>query len=573
MMTGRKLQVFTKRIICMVSVLAMVLISLAASPVTVHAASYTGMKLPSDKVLASYVKKYVVKEKSTYDGGKTYFDVYSMNTEALEALPLKERAKIAATMSNCSWGTLSSSKKKTSKYINELGRGFSSTNYDYIDVSEAPSFFAEYAKNLNVDNWDTMEDRLFRFTSQFYYYFQKKNDVYVKDYYLEKYDQVLDTITIIDGKIESGAKNCKLLTKETRYLKVNGRYGNHKVNVYLVTKPGTIKYKSVNAKNGKTKTYKKKYTSIETAIDKEVLKGSFTDKQIKNMITVTAANEELAGSLHEKLLKGESFTLKIDAPENEAKGILKDLHRLMRIKSGGYTFMCDVKTTISDTCVYVGVSKDYANVYKKSGEFVRRLETQYKAKAAARLAESGYWWSSDSFKNVDSSQLSYLANTSFADMSEAGKLFAIMYSGIFDCVWEHPNDGSLQMVYSYDHYDMGADTYAEALQKLMDGKASGVCQVYAMYEKLVFRMLGFECYSCSNGNINHAWTVVKVTNKAGKELWVPFDYGIGPSSGLMVSEEVREKYIATEEMRYALYLENVAEAPKYRNFTMEDFFE
>ena len=244
-------------------------------------------------------------------------------------------------------------------------------------------------------------------------------------------------------------------------------------------------------------------------------------------------------------------------------------------KSGGYTFMCDVSTTMSDTCVYVGVSKDYANVYKKSGEFVRRLEAQYKAKASSRLSEIGtigrYY--SNAFKNLDEPQLSYLANTSFADLSEAGKLFALMYSGIFDCVWEFPNDGSLQMVYSYDHYDMETDTYAEGLQKLMDGKASGVCQVYAMYEKLVFRMLGFECYSCSSGNINHAWTVVRVTNNVGKEMWVPFDYGIGPSEGLMVSEEVREKYLATEEMRYALYLENVADAPKYKNFTMEDFFE
>jgi hypothetical protein len=551
----------------------MIAVSLLTSGVTVHAASYTGMKLPSDKVLASYVKKYVIEDKSTYDGGKTYFDVYSMNTEALAALPVKERAKVVATMVNCNWGTLSSSKKKTNKYLSKLRKTTGSTVYDYIEPSEAPAFFTEFAKNLNVGEWNTIEDMLAGFTHSFYYYYQRKNDVYPKDCYLEKYDQVLDTLTIIDGKIESGAGCCKLLLKENRYVRVNNRFGTHKVSVYLITKPGTVKYRSLSEKNGKTKTYKKKYTSIEATVDKEVLNGSFTKKQIKNMITVTAANEELADSLHEKLLKGESFTLKIDAPESEAKVILKDLHRLMCKKSGGYTFMCDVSTTMSDTCVYVGVSKDYANVYKKSEEFFRRLEAQYKARANERLADSGYWWSSNTFKNVDNSQLSYLANTSFADLSDAGKLFALMYSGIFDCVWEFPNDGSLQMVYSYDHYDMGTSNYAEGLQKLMDGKASGVCQVFADYEKLVFRMLGFECYSCSSGNINHAWTVVRVTNNVGKEMWVPFDYGIGPSEGLMVSEEVREKYLATEEMRYALYLENVADAPKYKNFTMEDFFE
>ena len=501
------------------------------------------------------------------------YTAYSMNTEALAALHVKEKAKVAATMYNSQWNTLSSKKEKTAMYLLKLGLAFNPYNYDYLDSSEAISFFSEFAKNLNVRDWETIEDFLGRCTRMYCYYLENKSDAYARDFYLDNYNQVLDTITVVDGKIESGSKYCKLIFKGNRSMQVGSRYGNHKVSVYLVTKPGTIKYKSVNTKNGKTKTYKKKFTSIVAAIDKEVVNGQFTDQQIKNMITITAANENLASTIHERLLNGEALALKIVAPKKEAEVILKDLHKLICAKTGGYTFACDVSATVSDTAVYIKVSEDFADVYKKSGEFVRRLETQYKAKAAARLAESGYWWSSDSFKNVDSSQLSYLANTSFADMSEAGKLFAIMYSGIFDCVWEHPNDGSLQMVYSYDHYDRGADTYAEDLQKLMYGKASGVCQVYAMYEKLVFRMLGIECYSCSNGNINHAWTVVKVTNKAGKELWVPFDYGIGPSSGLMVSEEVREKYIATEEMRYALYLENVAEAPKYRIFTMEDFFE
>ena len=119
---------------------------------------------------------------------------------------------------------------------------------------------------------------------------------------------------------------------------------------------------------------------------------------------------------------------------------------------------------------------------------------------------------------------------------------------------------------------MGANTYAEALQKLIDGKAEGVCQVFASYERLIFESLGFETYVRNNGNINHAWTVVKVTNKAGKEMWVPFDYNIGPATGLSVSEDVRQKYLATEEMRYALYLDGLEGAPNYRNFTLDDFF-
>ena len=165
-----------------------------------------------------------------------------------------------------------------------------------------------------------------------------------------------------------------------------------------------------------------------------------------------------------------------------------------------------------------------------------------------------------------------MINTPFVDLSDAAKLYAIQLSGIFECKFDHPTDGSLQMVYVKNQDGLEL-TYTKSLQKLMDGKAEGKCSVYADYENIIFNALGFESYIIyDNYTLTHAWTVVRVKNNSGKELWVPFDYGIGPAPDLDVREEVRKKYLATEEMRYAYYLSVVPGDPNYKNFTLDDFF-
>ena len=60
-------------------------------------------------------------------------------------------------------------------------------------------------------------------------------------------------------------------------------------------------------------------------------------------------------------------------------------------------------------------------------------------------------------------------------------------------------------------------------------------------------------------------------NTKGKVIWVPFDYGIGPSESLNVSKKIRNKYLKTEKMRYKVYLTVLKGAPKKKNFTMADF--
>lgn len=153
----------------------------------------------------------------------------------------------------------------------------------------------------------------------------------------------------------------------------------------------------------------------------------------------------------------------------------------------------------------------------------------------------------------------------FYELSDAMKIYVIDKTRYFDCRFTKSEFGMLY-VYKYD-----SEEGYKGMKLLLDGEASGVCQVYAEYEKLVFDQLGIECYPCSNSGINHAWTVVRATNSKGKELWIPFDYGIGPSTGLAVSDEVWEKYLSTEEARYELYLHDIEYAPKYKNFTDEDF--
>ena len=99
----------------------------------------------------------------------------------------------------------------------------------------------------------------------------------------------------------------------------------------------------------------------------------------------------------------------------------------------------------------------------------------------------------------------------------------------------------------------------------------GVCSVYATYEKLLFTQLGIKVWRCTDSNIGHAWTVLKVKNSVGKTLWVPFDYGIGPAEKLIINEKIRKKYLRTEKMRYKLYLSKVKGAPKKKNFKISDF--
>jgi hypothetical protein len=163
-----------------------------------------------------------------------------------------------------------------------------------------------------------------------------------------------------------------------------------------------------------------------------------------------------------------------------------------------------------------------------------------------------------------SSQDKLVLNKNFCDLSAAMKIWVIDASAYFSIYYSN-----YVMKYTGQYTAKG---YGSAgMKRLLDNKAQGVCQDFAEYEQLLFNQLSITNYIRTNFNINHAWTVVKVKNSKGKTLWIPFDYGIGPSETLSVSKTIRNKYLKTEAMRYKLYLKGIKGAPSKKNFKTSDF--
>lgn len=153
----------------------------------------------------------------------------------------------------------------------------------------------------------------------------------------------------------------------------------------------------------------------------------------------------------------------------------------------------------------------------------------------------------------------------FCDLSDAMKIYALDISQYFNS-----NYAEYSMKYSYT----GSLTSKnhENMKILYENKAAGVCSSFASMERLLFDQFGITNYYNASGMLNHAWSVVKVENSAGKTLWIPFDYGIGPSGVGDVTDEEYDRYLSTETKRYKLYLGGIPGAPKKRNFTYRDFY-
>ncbi|WP_167956935.1 hypothetical protein [Anaerosporobacter faecicola] len=166
--------------------------------------------------------------------------------------------------------------------------------------------------------------------------------------------------------------------------------------------------------------------------------------------------------------------------------------------------------------------------------------------------------------NEINSQEALLLNHTFGELSDAMKIYAIDYSTYFSCYFSRPDFG---MVYKTDY----TSTYGyKAMKTMYENKAEGVCMIFARYECILFEQLGMTNYYNSSYQINHAWSVVKVKNSKGKILWIPFDYGIGPSPSLVIDPS-QAKYIDTEKKRYKLYLNGIKGAPSKKNFNEDDF--
>ncbi len=677
-------------ILCISILIFMALIPNKAS----FAAEYKSLwQYPKDE-LAELVERCFVSNESY---GRTS---YRFNNEMISLLHTEDKAKIFAEAYNCYNGRVTSEDKDISKYIGIFSDAYQyfyyGKKYEFLKTSEAGEFFNAVCDYLTpAKSQDKKDDLIYLIDS---YLARLGHDKEYLDEHLENYKQVLDIITIIDGKITSGSNKCTLISKKKQSVKIGSKYEDHNVAFYLVTKPGTIKYSSIDGSTGQLKKYKKKFISLTSAIDKELVKTHFSDKQLKNLLTVKKATFDNVKKIHKLLLTDKEQLIKIPTSKEKANKILSELENMIaEYNKGGYQFLYKMTCIESDSAVYVHITEEYAKAYNLCAEFYERLEKQYKEKIKGwsdldykdswyyvykeypdeqeRLINicydqlvhtvlyddiynkeyyahgliSGYdsmitsegrmisfgdidfeelnesytlkylsedlliknktndgieLYSLDEFRHfpdIDEILEEYretvgfmnneelkdyvekhkeltiarntlmhtLAEKPFYKLSDAEKLYAISLSGVFSCVYKHPDNGSLQMVYNRNNAYKSPYSHAEALKNLLDGSAEGVCEDFAKYECLVFDTLGFTSYinGASKLQPNHGWSVVKIKNLFGKEFWVPFDYGVA----LTLSDEIYIDYIETDGFRG--HMGGIEEDPKYIPFTLKDFTE
>ena len=161
----------------------------------------------------------------------------------------------------------------------------------------------------------------------------------------------------------------------------------------------------------------------------------------------------------------------------------------------------------------------------------------------------------------------------FSKLSDAMKVWFVYATGYFEGthqididMCQEPDYYEYGMVYDFSS---GGSMWMEEdhiiMKKLLDNKARGVCSDFAACEKVLFDSLGIKCWKNSCDELNHAWTVLKVKNQV---LWIPFDYGIGPSDLVGNSLlDTKEKY----DYRFRIMMEGIKGAPKTRNYEIDDF--
>ncbi|MCR5546038.1 MAG: hypothetical protein K6F30_06110 [Lachnospiraceae bacterium] len=343
---------------------------------------------------------------------------------------------------------------------------------------------------------------------------------------------------------------------------------------------------------------------------------SMAEVDAASTFTIKKANVSTAKKLDKKLKKNKAITLKIKGSGSSTRKKIVKLQNIIKGVNGqGIIFQTSGLTQSGGYCYYTISSSD-AKTYSYGVKFIERLltcmktgmcpgsgntfngytEAQIYWKLYVSYVSSGstlsfpqyiaflneQYLSGEYFDMGDNDSIYSLAHNcgnetlasiyyvvyntnNFNDLSDALKVWTIAKSGYFGCSFQRKG---YNMTYSYTYE---AKYGGAAMKTLYENKATGVCQVHATYENIVWRALGITSYYNSSNYINHAWTVVKVKNSMGKTLWIPFDYGIGPSDSLAVSDDVREKYLKTEEMRYALYLNGIKGAPSVKNFTELDF--
>ncbi|SDB21890.1 hypothetical protein [Eubacterium oxidoreducens] len=272
------------------------------------------------------------------------------------------------------------------------------------------------------------------------------------------------------------------------------------------------------------------------------------------------ADEDMTVIIENQSIKTNAATL-ARSNRKTYKSLLKKIDLSVIIK----------KITVSDdNTVFVTLKsfREFKKIKKVKSLFTNKsfwYETYYSTIDNKKSAKKSNLSDPNAHTLMLTNQTSILvAQSDFYRLSNAMKIWAIADSGYFACNTTRPAYGMLYRLHK-GTYDMGA----KGMKYLYRNKATGKCIHYASYEELTFKQLGIYVDKCAY--FNHAWTVVRVKNSDGKVLWIPFDYGIGPSTKLAVSSSVKNKYLKTEAMRYRTYLCMTKGAPTYKNFKTSDF--
>lgn len=278
--------------------------------------------------------------------------------------------------------------------------------------------------------------------------------------------------------------------------------------------------------------------------------------KVKTIKSVTTTNAKKVNKLLKDnksfILKIKSTAAKYDSKISSLNGKLKSINKagvILRIMPeynyvviGNRRYGC-IAVKKSGYCS-ICISEETAKTYNYAVSFINRI-----------------------FTGINKTQKA--SATCMNDFSDAMKVYAIASSGYFSSL---NSESKFGMVYDL-HSEYITNRFvsdSEMFKNLAENAARGVCYDYANYEMLVWSCLGIESWYNESKELQHAWTVVKVKNSDGKIMWVPFDYGIGPSANLVGAgyNPHSEEQVAE---RYRIYLNGVPSAPDGKNFTDADF--
>lgn len=414
--------------------------------------------------------------------------------------------------------------------------------------------------------------------------------------------EAVTTITITKANDSTAKKLNSALNKgKTIYLKVKGNKTSSKkllsslnTKIKKINKQGVVFKYSGGKKSGKYYKYtisssnanyykysvkfvNKIYSNVKNTIKKKIGYKDYlkypnaTERHLKELYDTIIdyyfyTEEETFttndGEIYKyKFVESDNISTKLRVNSLPDYGT-KDYENMMNymIKSQEETFVGPLNDRLHYTKTFL---KTFNEFKSENPTYIKNLLK----KATFRLEE-----------DITSQDQIILKKSYFCDLNSAMKIYAIAYSDYFEC----NSNGKYSMKYKAKTAGLSRKySYGTMMKKLYNNTASGVCEDYARYEICLFKALGITCYFNSSYKINHAWSVVKVTNSAKKTLWIPFDYGIGPSnysihfvtgeSSFLVLNSNQKKYINTEAKAFKLYLSGIKGAPKKRNYSLSDF--